>query len=145
MASALVLVTSSTRKRPRGPSGQQSRRVSRRRAPSARSSRARRLARTPTPRRRRRTPPQVVVLPSRSDFAFAPERERRSGKRVSVAAAPTSRPRPRARDRAPRAGFPCCQSREGGGVGSFLHLPLGRRHSDRDTLSSEFKSVPESS
>lgn len=99
----------------------------------------------PTPRRRRRTPQQVVVLPSRSDFAFAPERERRSGKRVSVAAAPTSRPRPRTRDRAPRAGFPCCQSREGGGVGSFLHLPLGRRHSDRDTLSSEFKSVPESS
>lgn len=55
----------------------------------------------PTPRRRRRTPQQVVVLPSRSDFAFAPERERRSGKRVSVAAAHTSCPRPRAQGRLP--------------------------------------------
>lgn len=141
MASALVLVTSSTRKRPRGPSGQQSRRVSRRRAPSARSSRARRLARTP---HTQEAPPDSpaghrAALTFRLCVCSGKGKEKRQVRkcgRCSHLAPATSRPG--------QASLRC-QSREGGGVGAFLHLPLGRRHSDRDTLSSEFKSVPESS
>lgn len=106
MASALVLVTSSTRKRPRGPSGQQSRRVSRRRAPSARSSRVRRLAHTP---HTQEAPPDSpagrrAALTFRLCVCSGKGKEKRQARkcgRCSHLAPATSCPRPRAQGRLP--------------------------------------------